>query len=71
MSDAYVRLRTALDGLDPEGFDALDDEQLELLAEAIERAREEHDRALDEATEESLSHVPRLLRPAVRRIVGG
>jgi hypothetical protein len=71
MSDAYVRLRTALDGLEPEGFDVLEDEQLDLLAEAIERAREEHDRALDEATEESLSHIPRMLRPAVRRIVGG
>jgi hypothetical protein len=71
VSDAYERLRAALDGLEPEGFEALEDGQLALLAEAIERAREEHDRALDEATEESLSHVPRLLRPAVRRIVGG
>jgi hypothetical protein len=68
---AYDRLRDALDGLEPAGFEAVDDERLDLLARAIERAREEHDRALDAATEESLGHVPRLLRPAVRRIVGG
>jgi hypothetical protein len=69
--NGYERLRDALDGFDPAGFEVLDDEQLDRLAHAVEQARAEHDRSLDEATEESLAHVPRLLRPAVRRIVGG
>ncbi len=68
--DAYQRLQAALDGFEPVGFEVLDDAQLDLLADAITQARQTHTRELREATEESLSHVPRLVRPAVRRIVG-
>jgi hypothetical protein len=39
---------------------------LELLEEARLRQRREAARALDEA----LAHVPRLLRPAVRKVLG-
>lgn len=71
MSEAYARLCEALDGTEPTGFDRLDDDQLDLLAGAIGAARRDHDRALDEATERSLRHIPRVLRPVVARIVGG
>ena len=71
MSEAYARLRAALDGTEPTGFERFDDDQLDTLAAAITAARRDHDRALDEATQRSLSHLPRLLRPVVARIVGG
>ena len=70
MTDAYDRLTAALDGFEPAGFEVLDDDQLRFLADAVEQARADHAQALRDATEQSLRHVPRLVRPAVRRIVG-
>jgi hypothetical protein len=64
------KLQDALDGADPEGFDGADPEGLARLAEAITLARARHRRELAEATDQALSHVPRLLRGPVRRVIG-
>lgn len=68
--DGYEQLTQALDGLEPTGFEQLDDEQLRALADEVRATLERHRRELHAATEESLRFVPRLARPAVRRIVG-
>lgn len=49
---------------------ALDDAELDRLAGTIRAARRAQRAALAEAADEALDHVPRLLRPAVRRVVG-
>lgn len=54
----------------PDGVAALDDARLAELATVVRDARSEQRRVLRQATEESLRHVPRLVRPAVKRIVG-
>lgn len=50
---------------------ALDAAQLEQLALLIEQARERDRRELHDAIHAGLQHVPRLLRGAVVRILGG
>lgn len=69
-SEGYQQLRAALDGVEPNGFEVLDDEHLEFLAQRIRRTLDRHRALLDRETEESLRYVPRLVRPAVRKIVG-
>jgi hypothetical protein len=49
---------------------ALTPAELERLAAVVREARREQRRALARAGEEALRHVPRLLRPAVRKAVG-
>ena len=60
---------TRLDRSDVEGLGALDDAQYELLAVAYDAARCKRAKDLGEAAENSLSVVPRLVRPAVRKII--
>lgn len=69
-SQGYRELRSALGGFEPEGFEDVDGEQLRFLARRIRGTLEEHRALLDRETEESLRHVPRLVRPAVKKIVG-
>ena len=69
-SKGYEDLRRALDGLDPEGFEVLDDDDLRFLAQRVRQTLERHQELLDRETEESLRYVPRLVRPAVKKIVG-
>lgn len=70
MGEGYEDLRAALDGMEPTGFEDVADEDLHLLADRIRETLEEHQQLLERETEESLRHVPRLVRPAVRKIVG-
>jgi hypothetical protein len=49
--------------------DALDDEQTARFATALEDSLGRQSRALEEAAEDSLRHVPGFLRGTVRRIV--
>lgn len=68
--EGFDDLRAALDGVDPVGFEVVDDDELHWLADQVRRTLDEHQRLLDRETEESLRHVPRLVRPAVKKIVG-
>ncbi|HET9103622.1 MAG TPA: hypothetical protein VFN55_09735 [Solirubrobacteraceae bacterium] len=66
----FPALRRALGGSAPEGLRALADDDLDHLAAAILDARRRQGRALAEAGERSLSHIPRLLRGPIRKLVG-
>lgn len=68
--DAFSALRAQLGGSAPEALRQLRDEDLRDLASAIAEARSRQARALAEAGDRALGHVPRLLRGPVRRIVG-
>ncbi len=70
MPDAHQELREVLDGLEPAGFEELADADVRHLVTAIHAVREKHREDLARATEDALRHVPRLVRPAVRKIVG-
>ena len=70
MADTLEPLRAQLDGLDPEGFDALPQEDLAYLADAVATAKQRHASELEAAIEASLGHLPRLLRGPVRAIMG-
>jgi sRNA-binding protein len=63
-------LRAQLNGKVPAGLLELDHEHIEHLADAVHEARRRQAKALAEAGERALSHVPRLLRGPIRRIVG-
>lgn len=65
------RLEAALGAAPARGVEALDDAELDQLAALVEDARAAHVQVLRDASDEALSHVPRLLRPAVRRVLGG
>ena len=62
--------QAALDGVEPHGFEELDDDLLHDLAGEVRATLQRHRTELAAASEESLRFVPRLVRPAVRRIVG-
>lgn len=71
MSDeAYQALREQVGDSLPDGVRALGSAELHDLAGAVRDARRRQRKALAEAGERALSHVPRLLRGPVRRIVG-
>lgn len=71
MDDAAARaLSDELGGSLPEGLEQLDDDELGELADALRTARERQAAVLEQATDEALGHVPRLLRGPVRRILG-
>ncbi|MBK1789246.1 hypothetical protein [Prauserella cavernicola] len=54
----------------PPGIEALAEEHKEALGDALRQARRRQAAALSSAAEESLSHVPFLLRGAVRKAAG-
>lgn len=50
---------------------AYDDEQAAAYLATVERAMAREEHALTDAIEESLGYVPRLLRPAAKKLLGG
>ena len=68
--DAFDVLRAQLGGSAPESLRQLSADELADLSDAIRNARRRQGKALAEAGERALSHVPRLLRGPVRKIVG-
>lgn len=62
-------LRVALDRAPPAGLDGLDADQLAELAQLLSAAKRKQKADVDAALTESLSHVPLLLRGAVRKIL--
>ena len=70
MADAGLKaLEAELRGKAPAGLCRLSDEELRDLAEAIRSARRRQAADLAAALEESLSHIPKLLRGPVRKVV--
>jgi hypothetical protein len=69
-TDALTALRRQLGTDAPDGLGRLSDEELRDLTTALRDARRRQARALAEAGDRALDHIPRLLRGPVRRIVG-
>ncbi|HEX8976935.1 MAG TPA: hypothetical protein VF781_10520 [Solirubrobacteraceae bacterium] len=63
-------LRAHLGDAPPAGLRSLPDVHLADLADAISQARRHQREALAAAGDRALSHVPRLLRGPIRRVVG-
>ncbi|MES2683714.1 MAG: hypothetical protein V4650_09375 [Pseudomonadota bacterium] len=55
----------------PGGLEGLSKPQLEKLAAALDSAKLKQRAALESSTEAALSHVPMLLRGAVRKVLFG
>ncbi|MFZ1997185.1 MAG: hypothetical protein WAU75_23925 [Solirubrobacteraceae bacterium] len=69
--DAFNALSAQLRGSVSDALrDQLSDQELADLAAAVADARHRQAAALTEAGERALSHVPRLLRGPIKRIVG-
>ena len=69
--DAVGRLRAELGGRElPGSAEALSEEQLACLADMVADLRTRQEREYHRAVEEALSHIPRMLRGSVRRILG-
>ncbi|WP_293372865.1 hypothetical protein [Nevskia sp.] len=62
-------LRAALDRPPPAGLDTLEPAELAKLATLLTEAKQRQKAQVDIALTESLSHVPLLLRGAVRKIL--
>lgn len=69
-TDALSALHAQLGAAAPDGLTQLSDDELFDLTAAVGEARRRQKRALAEAGDRALSHIPRLLRGPVRRIVG-
>jgi hypothetical protein len=68
--DAYTALRAQLGDSAPESLRTLTDNELNDLSDALAEARHRQAAALAEAGDRALSHIPRLLRGPIKRIVG-
>jgi hypothetical protein len=68
--DAFNALCAQLGGSAPDGLRQLSDDELCDLTRAVSQARRRQAKALAHAGDRALSHIPRLLRGPVRRIVG-
>jgi hypothetical protein len=68
--DAFTVLAAQLRGPAPEGLRHLSEDELTNLSVAVADARHRQAAALAEAGDRALSHVPRLLRAPIKRIVG-
>jgi hypothetical protein len=68
--DAYTALCAQLRGTVPDGLRELSDDELADLAAALRDARHRQAAALADAGERALSHIPRLLRGPIKRVVG-
>lgn len=64
-------LAEALQAPLPPGLERLSTPQLEKLAAAFATAKQHQRAALQDSTEAALSHVPMLLRGAVRKVLFG
>lgn len=69
-TDALTALRAQLGTGAADGLAQLSNDELRDLLTAVDDARRRQARALAEAGERALGHIPRLLRGPVRRIVG-
>jgi len=63
-------LARAIGATPPAGFAALSDAERDRLAAAVERAARERSELLDRAIDDSLRHIPALLRGTVKRALG-
>jgi hypothetical protein len=63
-------LATAIDAPPPAEFDALSDTDRAALAALVEKAASARSELLDRGIEESLRHIPALLRGTVKRALG-
>ncbi len=70
-SAATASLVAALGGPVPAGLEALSKAQAEKLAAALQAAQAAQRQALKNSSEAALSHVPMLLRGAVRKVLFG
>lgn len=71
-TEAALRaLKQQLGATPPPGVRALSEEQLRDLGAAIEQARHRQAAALQEAGDNALGRIPRLLRGPVRKVAGG
>ena len=68
--NAFSDLSAQLRGSAPEGLRELSDAELADLSAAVADARHRQAAALAEAGDRALSHIPRLLRGPIKRIVG-
>ena len=68
--DAFTTLSDQLRGPAPDGLRELSDDELADLSAAVADARHRQAAALAEAGDRALSHIPRLLRGPIKRIVG-
>jgi len=68
--DGFDALRAQLGGSAPAGLKRLSPDDQHDLADAIHAARRRQAKALAEAGDRALKHIPRLLRGPVKRIVG-
>ena len=64
-------LADALQAPLPAGLEGLTKPQLEKLSAAFARAKTQQRAALEQSTEAALSHIPMLLRGAVRKVLFG
>ncbi|KAA1421595.1 hypothetical protein F0U44_04760 [Nocardioides humilatus] len=69
MSESADTLAQEYGGPLPPGLAALTTEQRQLLADAIAAARVRQAEALEAATENGLGFVPKLLRPAIKKVL--
>lgn len=68
---AMAVLERELGAAAPDGFAALDDDELDALAVALRDAKRRQARDLEHGMEEALEIVPRLARGPVRKILFG
>jgi len=68
--DAFDALRAQLGGTAPDALRRLSAAELTHLSQAIRGARRRESKAMAQAGERALGHIPRLLRGPVRKIVG-
>jgi hypothetical protein len=68
--DGVAALAAQLRDTPPEGLAALSDADLHHLASAVQASRRRQAAELDAAGEQALSHIPRLLRGPIRKVIG-
>ena len=68
--DAYIALRARLGDSAPDSLRTLSDTELRHLSDALADARHRQAAALAAAADRALSHIPRVLRGPIKRIVG-
>jgi len=70
-TDGVARLRAELDTEPPAALIVLlSDDDLGTLATLVKDAKESQSEALQRASDQALSHLPRLVRIAVARVLG-
>lgn len=70
MSSGRDALKAQLGGQVPPALSGVDDDSLAELAAAVADARRRQAAEIAAAGDQALSHVPRLLRVAIRKVVG-